>query len=164
MSSKNYALTFSVRGSALLYNCVYSCSSHLSYWLPWSHKFLLSIYCVRSYFLAPELVGLCCQRWVSRTQVQRFQVNLYSVLEAEGISEYFQRGKQQRRIRGKLQMGASFHPITHQLPQWVTVAFSQSFFFHSNGEDDDKRERKWGARREGDPVCMTKCQVVQESL
>lgn len=148
MSSKNYALTFSVRGPALLYNCVYSCSSHLSYWLPWSHKFLLSIYCVRSYFVAPTLVGLCCQRWVSRTQVKRFQVNLNSVLEAEG-SEYFQRGKQERRIRGKLQMGASSHPITHQLPQRVTVLPVLLFPFKWGGWW--QKRKKMGSRKRGRP-------------
>lgn len=55
-------------------------------------------------------------------------------------------------------------PPYHTPTLRVTVASSQSLFFHSNGEDGDKRERKWGAGREGSPACMTKCQVVQESL
>lgn len=66
--------------------------------------------------------------------------------------------------QGQAPDGCLIPPHHTPTPQRVTVASSQSFFFHSNGEDGDKRERKWGEGREGSPVCMTKCQVVQESL
>ena len=99
--------------------------------------------------------------WVTREDLSmRFQYHNVTLK----IFIFEKERKTTEENQGQAPDGCLIPPHHTPTPQRVTVASSQSFFFHSNGEDGDKRERKWGEGREGSPVCMTKCQVVQESL
>lgn len=142
----------------LLYHWVYSCSSQYSSWLPWSHKFLLSIYGRRRELSAPVVVGLGCPRGISP--------HSGSAVPSEfcpwGCPDTLREENHQGTWGGGAGEVPRFAPSHTNSPNTWRLDPPSLYFSIQVGEDCDKRERKWGAGREGSPACMTKCQGAQE--
>lgn len=136
-----------VVSDTLLSNCVYSCSSQSSSWLPLGHTFLLSIYCVRCWF----------PRWG------------VSTVKGEFLSAQLSSSKWAlKTARENQEQDPNRCPVSpHHAPPpptsddcWILPT---RIFPFKLGRIGTEEKKKWGARREGSPECVTTCQVVQES-